>query len=408
MRYRDSNNLDDFSHDVRVVVDFIGEREYRRAFETIRRDLNSKGFVTPFDDAFFALELDLLNLEKLRTRCGGTFTSLPEKCHAGVDFLLGLGQTIPVLSEKGKATLLGRIRKGLDEGLWPLRHELAVAANRSKSGYDIQFHDFEEGGGFDFLVSKGAERCEIEAKAISGFTGWPIKPDGLSKLLVEIKQHFDWNDPSKVPFLGLTLNSNLLPDRTELQKLVSGLSSVARTKAGLVTPNAQIHFFGAVPDIAPEKLMAAGRIHARMRRKILLINADRPKLILELESKKRIQLDRKIIQTVNETARKQFSRSRPAIIWTHINFISAEDFLGLGTRRDGRTSLLDSVANGTLTSEKRNHLSQLVFSGGSFLHKTDTTARSSCRLVIYNSPICRFGKNIIFEGGRTHPDFRAA
>ncbi len=196
MRYRDINSLNDFSRDVAVVRDFIGQDEYRRALEKIRTDLNAKGFVTAFDDTFFALELDLWNLEILRTQCSGRFTVLPEQCHAGVDFLLGLGQTITALSDKGKRTLLGRIKKGLDEGLWPLRHELGIAANLSKDGWDIHFHDFEEGGGFDFLVTKDGMTYEVEAKAISAFTGWPIKPENLNKLLVEVKKHFVSNGPA--------------------------------------------------------------------------------------------------------------------------------------------------------------------------------------------------------------------
>ena len=143
-----------------------------------------------------------------------------------------------------------------------------------------------------------------------------------------------------------------------------------------------------------------------MGRTIVLVNPTPPKLVLKLDSSKPVQIGRKIIQTINKSARKQFSGSHPALIWTNINFISDEVFLSFGTQQNGRASLLDSVANAALTSEKRNHLSQLVFSGGSFLHKTDSTARSSYRSIVYNSPICRFGKTIIFEGGRTHPDYR--
>ena len=403
MRYRDINSIaNDLSHDAAIVVDFIGEQEYRRALEKIGTNLRSKGFVTWFDDASFGLELALLNLEILRAECKGHFTSVPEQCHEGVNFLIGLGQTIPVLSEKAKAILHGRITDGLDQGLWPLRHELGVAANLSKRGWDIQFHDFEEGGGFDFLVTKGGASYEIEAKAISAFTGWPIKPDGLNKLLVEIKQHFQWSDTTTIPFIEATLSSNLLPNRTELQQLVSVFSTVAQTKAELVTPDAQFRFVGTFPDMTPEELMLAGRRHAEMRKSIVLINPNPPKLILELSSKKQIQLGRRIVRTINEAAREQFSRSLPAIIWTHIDFVSAEDFMRiLGAPRDGKASFLDSVANGTLTSEKRDHLSQLVFSGGSFLHKDGLFVRSSHRSVVYNSPICRFGNDVIFEGGRS-------
>ena len=408
MRYRQINSLDDFSHDVAIFIDFIGEKEYRRTLEKIGTDLNSKGFVTSFDDALFALELDLLNLERLRTECEGRFTLLPAQCHEGVNFLLGLGQTIPALSEKGKAALLGRIRQGLDEGSWPLQHELGIAANLSKRGWDIQFHDFEEGGGFDFLVTKDDMTYEVEAKAISAYTGWPIKPENLNKLLVEIKRHFEWNDNSTIPIIGATLPSSLLSDRTGLQELVSAFSTVARTKAGLVLPSAEVRFIGTVPDMTPAKLMTASSMHAEMRRTIVVTNPNRPKLVVELESRKPIQIGRKIIQTINEAAKKQFSGSHPAVIWTRINFIPGEVFLSLGAQRNGSASLLDAVANRALTSEKRNHLSQLVFSGGSFLDKTGSVARSSYKSIVYDSPVCRFGKRVIFEGGRTHPDHKAA
>ncbi|MHB8411789.1 MAG: hypothetical protein ACYDDI_07550 [Candidatus Acidiferrales bacterium] len=407
MRYRDINSLDDFSRDVAIAVDFIGQKEYRRALEKIGTDLRSKGFVTPSDDTFFRLELELLNLEILRTQCSGRFTLLPEQCHAGVDFLIGLGQTILALSHNGKTILLGRIKKGLEEGLWPLQHELRIAANLSKSGWDIRFHDFEEGGGFDFLVTKDGLTYEVEAKAISAFTGWPIKPENLNKLLVEIKQHFVWNESGTIPFIGATLSSNLSPDRTELQRLVSAFSTVARTKAELVHPDARIRFVGVVPDMTGEKLTLASYAHSRMRKRIVLVNPNHPKLILELDSIKPIQIGRKIIRTINEAARKQFSGTNPAVIWIHINFISATAFLSLGKQNDGKTCLLDGIANATLTSQKRNHLSQLVFTGGSFLHKADFGARSSSRSIIYNSPICRFGQAVVFAGGRTHPDYKA-
>jgi hypothetical protein len=408
MRYRAINSLDDFSHDVAVVVDFIGQKEYQQALEKIGTDLNLKGFVTAFDDAFFALELDLWNIERLRKQCSGKFTLLPARCHAGVDFLIGLGQTIPALSDKGKTILLGRIRKGLDEGLWPLRHEMGIAANLSKRGWDIRFHDFEEGGGFDFLVTKDGMTYEVEAKAISAFTGWPIKPDNLNKLLVEVKQHFIWNEVGVIPVIGAKLSSNLSCARTELQRLVSAFSTVAGSRTGLILPDAQIRFIGVVPDMGTDRLMLASYAHSQAAKKIVLVNPNHPKLVLELDSHRPIQIGRKIIRMINETTRNQFSRSNPAVIWTHINFIFDKVFASLGEQKDGRACLFDRIANATLTSQKRNHLSQLVFSGGSFLHKSGSVARSSYRSLVYDSPICRFGKNVIFEGGRTHPDYRVA
>jgi hypothetical protein len=137
-----------------------------------------------------------------------------------------------------------------------------------------------------------------------------------------------------------------------------------------------------------------------MAKKIVLVSPKRPRLVLELDSRRPIQLERKIIRTVSETAREQFTRSNPGVIWTHVNFISNEDFTRLSSAPDGNACLLGRVASAALFAEKRNHLSQLMFSGGSFLNTTDSLARSSYSAVVYDSPVCRFGKNVIFEGGR--------
>ncbi len=77
-------------------------------------------------------------------------------------------------------------------------------------------------------------------------------------------------------------------------------------------PDAQVRFIGVIPDMTPQKLMLASYAHAQMRRTIVLVNPIRPKLILELDSRKPIRIGRKIIQTINETTRNQFSRVHPA------------------------------------------------------------------------------------------------
>ena len=157
---------------------------------------------------------------------------------------------------------------------------------------------------------------------------------------------------------------------------------------------------GTIPNVTLDRLREAAYVHSQMAGKIVLIKGTDPKLVLELDSDKPIQLERKIIKTISGTAREQFSRLNPGVIWTHINFISDEVFTLLSSTKDGKACLFDRIAIAALLSEKRNHLSQLVFSGGAFLHKTPTIARSSYANVVYDSPVCRFGESFIFPGGR--------
>ena len=167
--------------------------------------------------------------------------------------------------------------------------------------------------------------------------------------------------------------------------------------------DAHVRFIGAIPSLTPDKLQKATYRHAQMTKKIVLFSTTDPKIVLELDSHRPIQLERKIIRTISETAREQFSRLKPGVIWTHINFIPNEVFTSLSSSQGGNACFLDRIAGSALLSEKRNHLSQLVFSGGSFLDKTASTARSSYGRTLYDSPVCRFGKNVIFQGGRRKP-----
>ena len=300
MRYRDINTLETFSRDVSIVIDLVGEKEYRESFALIRHSLNLKKFVTPYDDALFALELDLLNLEKLRAECSGDFKFFPSQCHAGVNFLIGLGQTIPALSPKARSSLLGRVKGGLREGLWPLQHELGVAGNLSKRGWDIYFHDLEDGGGYDFLASKDGMNFEVETKAISAFAGWPIKPENLNKLLVEIKGHFEYDADGTIPLIALTLPGSLPAERTQLQRLVSAFSEVAKTRKPHSAPEFQVRFMGTVPDMTPGKLRAAAIAHGQMARKTVLINPVPPKVVLEIDSERPVEFEKKIIRLIRK------------------------------------------------------------------------------------------------------------
>lgn len=401
MRYRDVSSVADISGDISVVMDFIGVDEYRKSLSRIHRSLNSKGFVTPYDDAAFALELDLLNIEMLRSECGGQFTIFPAKCHAGVDFLIGLGQTIPVLSTGAKTRLLGRIKKGFDEGLWPLQHELRVTANLSKTGWDISFHDLECDGGYDFLATKDDRTFEVEAKAISAYTGLPIKPDNLTKLQIEVKEHFDCFDDMLTPIVAVTLASNLPVNRTRLQQIVSQINGVVRNEIDSSNALGEFQFIGKIPLTSPGSVMLAARFRMLRNKKPVLFQHVLPRLILELASNSPNQLPRRIIRTINEAARKQFSGLHPGVIWTHMNFMPKRMFTLLSTPEHGKACLFDGIANAVYRSEKRNHISQLCFTGGSFLKKTGETARTSYESAIYNSPACRFGKDVLLSGGRT-------
>jgi hypothetical protein len=63
-------------------------------------------------------------------------------------------------------------------------------------------------------------------------------------------------------------------------------------------------------------------------------------------------------------------------------------------------SLFDLIALAVLDSPKREHITQLVFSGGAHLVKKGEYQISSYRRVVYNSPSSNFGEAVLFPDGR--------
>jgi hypothetical protein len=399
VRYRKITDANDLSNDAAVVCDFIGEEEYRRSFERLRESLNLKGFVTAFDDAQFGLELQLFNLERMRERSQGRFPYIPAELHEGTDFLIGLAQTIPTLSAAGKAKLLGQLKKGFQEGLWPLQHELRVAASLSNRGCDIQFHDLEDGSGYDFLAEKDGLKFEVEAKAVSAFTGWPIKPEDLNRFAVEVREHFEWEEKG-IPVFRLELSSGLPHDRPHLQTLISTINGVGKTRTRFSSPDVAVQLLEIMPTMSFEQLSRVSYAHARLTGRIVIAPPMLPRVMFELSSKQPVTIERKIVKLISETAKKQFTRERPAVIWTHVKYASLDVFNHLSASKGDRPCLFDRVSNACLLSEKRNHLCQLVYSGGSILRKAKQGSRSSYEAAVYNSSACRFGDVFIFPANR--------
>ncbi len=404
MRYRSVTTAKDFSRDVAAFVNFVGEGEYRHLLSNLGKSLNLKGYVTEADDLRFSLELQLLNLELLRHTNSGIFVSVPESIHEASDFIIGLGQTIPVLSSAAKKKVRGQIISGLKtNGLRPLQHEMRVAGKLSKSGYEVTFGDLEGVGSYDFLAEKDGLTYEVEAKSLPIFSGWPIKPQDADKFFLEIDRKFDGRkDKSQIPILNVTVKSGLPTNRTDLLKLVAACNAVAITETGLSYEDyAKIQFVGKFTDAPYEKIAAAAHIDQFLNRVYVYTKGKHPKVVIRLRSEGKSKFSKNILTTIADSAKRQFSHNNPGVIWTHIDYISRQLFDDLTLPKEDRSSLFDSIANAVFQSSKRNHIIQLVFSGGAFLYKNELIRRSSYKHTIYNSPTSDFEAPMLFAGGRT-------
>jgi hypothetical protein len=261
MRYRALTQADDFSRDVATFVNFIGESEYCRLLSNIGKGLNEKGYVTALDDLRFSLELQLVNLEILRRRESGKFAGIPEDIHEAVDFVIGLGQTIPYLTSLAQKKLRGQIIGGLKtNGLRSVQHELRVAAAVSNLGFNVTFFDLEGNGRCDLIAEKDAIVFEIEGKSVPIFSGRPILPQEAEKFFDEVRRGFKgWTDEDQIPILDVALKSGLDNNREGLLALVDACNAVAKMDQ-TIGDKVAIHFVGTFADAPFERLEIAARL----------------------------------------------------------------------------------------------------------------------------------------------------
>jgi hypothetical protein len=399
MRYRAFTLPEDFSRDVATSIDFIGESEYRALLDNIGRGMNFKGYVTRLDDLRFSLELQLFNLELLRQKHSGKFPAVPLVIHEAVDFIIGLGQTIPHLSLSAQKKLRGQVVGGLKtNGLRPVQHELRVATAVSKLGFDVTFADLEGNGGYDLLAERAEESFEVEAKAAEVFSGRPILPQKAQMFFDEVRRRFDgWSDKDSIPILDIVLKSNLATHRPEVLALIKACNAVASTKTEQsVGGNATVRFAGTIADVPLKQLQTAALHYDE------LFNVYVPqKVLIRLRSERKDKFEKNITRTISEARKKQFSGTRPAVVWVHIDYVSPESFKALSSAKQGMSSRLDFIANNVFRSSERGHIVQLVFSGGAHLKVEGGLGRSSFGSTVYNAPSSRFGKAILIPGGKT-------
>lgn len=278
-----------------------------------RQRTNVKGYVTRLDDLRFSLELQLFNLELLRQKEFGKFAGIPTRIHEAVDFVIGLGQTIPHLSLAAQKKLRGQIIGGLKTtGLRSVQHELRVAAAVSNLGFDVTFFDLEGNGRCDFIAEKDAMVFEIEAKSIPIFSGRPILPQEAEKFFDEVQRGFKgWTDKNQIPILDVTLKSGLESNREEFLALVDACNAVAGTKMDqTIGDKMAIQFVGTFPDAPFERLEIAARMDELRSGVNVYVPREHPKVIIRLRSDRRDKFEKNIIATISEACKKQFSGVR--------------------------------------------------------------------------------------------------
>ena len=320
------------------------------------------------------------------------------------------------LSSAGKARLAGSIRSALqmEAGLGPLILEMRVIAILMSSGFDVVFNDLENGGGFDFLAHREGSQIEVECKHLSADIGRKIhrsKVYDLGGILQPVLSAAI--DGSTVGRLVCVRLPNRLDGNKAQQEAIA--ECVRAILAGLPVSHASVCSI-SVQQFAIEDTVFGAETRAgvtmndveRYVRNVfgleqvhLLVNwkPGRAAVLVHIESQQPDRVLPKILKTLKESARDQFSASRPAFMCIHLADLAPRELEELA-RADhaGEITGIRYAVSSLLNSRAHLYGVALMTRGDVFLRTLNKRLRS----VQESGPSYVFRKPEHPEAGNPH------
>jgi hypothetical protein len=260
-------------------------------------------------------------------------------------FVTQVAQIYEKLGECGKSRLSGAIRSGLEKefGLGPVAFEVKIAAHLASRGFDVDFHDLENGGGYDFLASSDGSKIEVECKYISADIGRKIprrKLYDLGGLLSPIMCR-----AVEDKHVGILLRVDL-PDRLngmkeQQQALASQIKIALNNEIASETEACTIsieRFDNSSSLFSAErgttltdddirgfcKVMGFESGHTLFRWK-----PGKTAIVISFKSLRKDTVLAKILDRLKDDAKRQFTRQLPALMCVHMADLSDKQLLDI-------------------------------------------------------------------------------
>lgn len=250
------------------------------------------------------------------------------------------------LGERGKARLAGGMRSALEKeaGFGPLALEMKVITQLMSRGFEVAFHDLEEGGGFDFLARRGPDTIEVECKHVSADIGRQIhrrKIYELGGLLHPVlSSALDASQAGRL--VRVTLPGRLTGNKTRqdaiAQRIAASLSGGCDADESTCGVSVQEFALSDSPFNAERgHRLTFEEVGSYVRRTFGLEDAHmlanwRPghaAVILHFESRMEDRVLDQLFRRLKEDAQRQFSGNRPAFLCVHLADLTQEQLLEL-------------------------------------------------------------------------------
>lgn len=309
------------------------------------------------------------------------------------------------LNATGKKRLKGMLFDGFkdDKGILPLKLEVEMVTHLVKQGFNINFHDLENNGGYDFEITKGSVKAEVECKCFGDDAGCKIH----HKEMVELCNLFkiDLKQACKIKaggyFINITVRSRLPTGHLEIGKIANSVKEQIYSDAvgifefesyKIEKKRFEIEKSPFIEDIQPNDMgmkfvheYCANEFNKDNEQTFAYWKSKKVAFIIIIDSEKESELVDRIYRDAKKSCDKQFSKKLPGILVVKLTGISSIDLARIADSdkdKVGNPSGLQLIATRLMKSDKRSHLHTVAFLPGrttleSVVDKNTTTWGSS-------------------------------
>lgn len=278
-------------------------------------------------------------------------------------FLAMIGRCYHRLSPAGKMRMRGMLVDALksDYGFAPIAFEMKVVAHLMTRGFDVVFHDMEEGSGFDYLATKERVEIEVECKFVSGDIGRQIHLKKMHQLSTVL-----------LPVMAVALDQRCggrlvrisIPGRLganekqyyEICRLMSQAITDQKSDAKLNEYEILIsHFsfedspFSHLPpdDVSLDhaERFLSDKFGIENKNVLIQIKPKRGAILIVVESAKKDAVLKGIHRQLKDSARNQLSGDRPGILCCELADMTEEQLLAFANEQDEGTGLQFMVSD---------------------------------------------------------------
>ncbi len=370
------------------LAQITGIEPWKRRFEWLQREASENPYMDEWLHERCSIEMTFC--EALRSKSLAPQQPFKIEGLDGYDlvaFAAGTVRCYERLTERGKRRLRGVLLDGLkeDKGLSSVQHEMTTAVHLMSRGFDVEFQDMEQGGNFDFVARKADIELEVECKMFSADVGRKFHKRRSAMLCKALNGVLAQTYGSASASMIVTVT---IPDRlTPAPEQHRGIEQTLR--AGLLSGDALTrseHCDIRVLDFSiqespfkkpPEDLCNEEIQHFVLERTgrkdstlIMMFSPGRRAVVLSLSSNKSDDVLKGIRYQLRESAKGQFTKTRPAILAVQLQDLTAEQLADLAQSDSswrGNATGLQIMTSDFLQSPSRAHIHSVVYRSHSTL-----------------------------------------